>query len=49
MRERKEAEREVVPSLRSCHFMENTELSNIQNNIPLPLTDMAENIRPELY
>lgn len=49
MRERKEGEREVVPSLSSCRFMENTEPSNRQNSIPLPLANMAENIRTELH
>lgn len=48
-RERKEGEREVVPSLSSCRFMESAELSNRQNSIPLPLADMAENIKTELY
>lgn len=49
MRERKEGEREVVPSLSSCRFMESTEPLNRQNNIPLPLANMAEIIRTELY
>lgn len=49
MRERKEGEREVVPSLSSRRFMESAEPLNRQNSIPLPLADMAENITTELY
>lgn len=49
MRERKEGEREVVPSPSSRRFMESAEPSNRQNSVPLPLADAAQNIRTELY
>lgn len=47
--ERKEGEREVVPSPSSRRFMESAEPSNRQNSVPLPLADAAQNIRTELY
>lgn len=41
MSERKEGEREVVPSPSSCRVMESADPLNRQNNIPLPLADMT--------